>query len=211
MSELSTIHQPPARASRIAIITVDQCEVGRVFDGYSEKARRAMFFSRYEAGRFDSSMVETEHLLLGIMREDKALMVRLISPPELMESIHVQIETRTPFQHEVAIVSPIAAETLTDRAPGSPVSFESVRRLIEANPAIHEQMAMSANLPFSDECKRVMDAAEDEANRLNHERISTEHLLLGLLREDKCFAAELLKARSVELDVVREDLLNRLQ
>jgi ATP-dependent Clp protease ATP-binding subunit ClpC len=175
-----------------------------VFDGYSEKARRAMFFARNEAGRFDSPMVESEHLLLGIMREDKALMTRLIGPPELIESIHVQIETRTPVQHEIAIVSP-------DPASVSSVSFESVRRLIEANPAFHEQMAKSDNLPFSDECKRVMHAAEEEANRLNHRRIGTEHLLFGLLSEDECFAAEILNSRSVKLDVVSEDLLNRLQ
>ena len=203
-SGLATIHQLPATSRRIAQIFVDQCGVGRVFDGYSEKARRAMFFARYEAGRFDSAMVESEHLLLGIMREDKALMTRLVSPPELIESIHVQIETRTPIQNEIAVVSP-------DPASGSPVSFESVRKLIEANPAFLEQMAKSANLPFSDECKRVMHAAEEEANRLNHERIGTEHLLFGLLIEDECFAAEILNARSVKLEVVRGDLLNRLR
>ena len=170
-----------------------------------------MFFARYEAGRFDSSTVESEYLLLGIMREDRALMTRLISSPELIESIHLQIEARTPVQHEITIISPMSTETLRDRAPGSPVSFESVRKLIEANPAFHEQMAKSVNLPFSDESKRVMDAAEDEANRLNHKRIGTEHLLLGLLREDRCFAAKLLSEQSVKSEVVREDLLNRLQ
>ncbi len=182
-----------------------------MFDGYSEKARRVMFYARFEASRFDSSSVESEHVLLGIMREDKALMRRLISPPELIESIHVQIETRTPVQHEIAIVSPNSAETLKNRVAGTPVSFESVRKLVEANPSFHEQMAKSVNLPFSDECKRVMDAAEHEANRLNHKQIGTEHLLLGLLTEERCFAAELMNQRSVTLDVVRLDLLNSLQ
>ena len=145
-----------------------------------------MFFARNEAGRFGSAIVESEHLLLGIMREDKALMARLISPPELIDSIHMRIETRTPVQHEIAVVSP-------DTASGSPVSFESVRRLIEANPAFHEQMAESATLPFSDECKHVMHSSEDEARRLNLKHIGTEHLLLGLLTE-----GEMLRRRANE-------------
>ncbi len=182
-----------------------------MFDGYSEKARRVMFYARYEASRFDSPSVESEHVLLGVMREDKALMRRLISSPELIESIHVQIEARTPVQHEIAIVSPNPVETLKDRVAGAPVSFESVRKLVEANPTFLEQIAKSVSLPFSDECKRVMDAAEREANRLNQRQISTEHLLLGLLTEERCFAAELMKQRSVTLEVVNLDLLNRLQ
>jgi ATP-dependent Clp protease ATP-binding subunit ClpC len=167
-----------------------------VFDRYSEKARRAIFFARYEAGRFNSSMVESEHLLLGIMREDKTLMRSLMSAPELVDSIHTQIEARTPVQHE-AIVSP--PDVLNDRAAGSPVSFESVRKLIEA---FHEQVAKTVG-PLSNECKRAMGAAEDEANRLNNNRIGTEHLLLGILREDECFAAKLLNERGVNLQMIR--------
>ncbi len=43
-----------------------------VFERYTEKARRVIFFARYEASQFGSPCIETEHLLLGIMREDKA-------------------------------------------------------------------------------------------------------------------------------------------
>jgi ATP-dependent Clp protease ATP-binding subunit ClpC len=41
-----------------------------MFEKYTEKARRVIFFARYEASQFGSSRIETEHLLLGLLRED---------------------------------------------------------------------------------------------------------------------------------------------
>src|ERR1019366_1446849 len=50
---------------------------------------------------------------------------------------------------------------------------------------------------LSHECKRVLAYGAEEAERLNHKHIGTEHLLLGLLREEKCFAAEILHERGL--------------
>ena len=44
-----------------------------MFEKYTEKARRVIFFARYEASQFGSPYIETEHLLLGLIREDKNL------------------------------------------------------------------------------------------------------------------------------------------
>jgi len=49
-----------------------------MFERYTEKARRVIFFVRYEASQFCSPYIETEHLLLGIVREDKALTKRFL-------------------------------------------------------------------------------------------------------------------------------------
>src|SRR5579871_6339384 len=49
-----------------------------MFERYTEKARRVIFFARYEAAQFGSPNIETEHLLLGLLREDKALTNRFI-------------------------------------------------------------------------------------------------------------------------------------
>ena len=46
----------------------------------------------------------------------------------------------------------------------------------------------------------------EEAERLNHKHIGTEHLLLGLLREEKCFAADILHERGLRLSQVREEI-----
>ena len=58
-----------------------------------------------------------------------------------------------------------------------------------------------------DECKRVLAYAAEEAERLNHKHIGTEHLMLGLLREEKCFAAEILHAVREEMAGTLADLV----
>ena len=138
-----------------------------MFERYTEKARRVIFFARYEASQFGSPYIETEHLLLGLLREDKALTNRLLR---------------------------------------SHASVESIRKQIEGHTTIREKVSTSVDLPLSNECKRVLAYAAEEAERLSHKHIGTEHLLLGLLREEKCFAAEILHQRGLSLSTVREEL-----
>ena len=138
-----------------------------MFERYTEKARRVIFFARYEASQFGSPYIETEHLLLGLLREDKAL---------------------------------------TNRFLRSHASVESIRKQIEAHTTIREKVSTSVDLPLSNECKRVLAYAAEEAHGLFQPHIGTEHLLLGLLREEKCFAAEILHERGLELAPVREEV-----
>ena len=134
-----------------------------MFERYTEKARRAIFFARYEASQFGSPVIETEHILLGLLRENKEL-VRLL-PGASVQSIHQQIEAHTVFR---------------------------------------EKVSTSVDLPISQECKQVLTYAGEEAERLAHRHIGTEHLFLGLLREKGCFAAGLLRERGVSLEQLRE-------
>lgn len=138
-----------------------------MFERYTEKARRVIFFARYEASQFGSPYIETEHLLLGLLREDKALTNRF-----LRGRAHV----------------------------------ESIRKQIEENTLVREKVSTSVDLPLSNEGKRVLAYAAEEAERLSHKHIGTEHLLLGLLREEKSFAAQLLHERGVRLSMAREAL-----
>ena len=138
-----------------------------MFERYTEKARRTIFFARYEASQFGSPLIESEHLLLGLLREDKALTHRFLS---------------------------------------SHASVESIRKQIEGRTLIREKVSTSVDLPLSNECKRVLKYAADEAERLSHKHIGTEHLLLGLLCEEKCFAAELLREQGLTIDRLREVL-----
>ena len=48
-----------------------------MFERYSETARRVIFFARYEASTYGSPYIETEHILLGVLREDRALLNQL--------------------------------------------------------------------------------------------------------------------------------------
>src|ERR1700739_2618783 len=145
---------------------------GSMFERYTEKARRVIFFARYEASQFGSPYIETEHLLLGLLREDKAL---------------------------------------TNRFLRSHASVESIRKQIEGHTTIREKVSTSVDLPLSNECKRVLAYAAEEAERLSHRHIGTEHLLLGLLREEKCFAAEILHERGLRLSTIREELARTTQ
>src|SRR6266581_8365810 len=143
-----------------------------MFERYTEKARRVIFFARYEASQFGSPYIETEHLLLGLLREDKALTNRFLRSPH--------------------------------------TSIESIRKQIEGRTTVREKVSTSVDLPLSQECKRVLAYAAEEAERLAHKHIGTEHLLLGLLREEKSFAAEILHERGLRLSTLREEL-TRLQ
>ena len=73
-----------------------------MFERYTEKARRVIFFARYEASQFGSPYIETEHLLLGLLREDKALTNRFLRSHASIESIRKQIEGRTTIREKVS-------------------------------------------------------------------------------------------------------------
>ena len=138
-----------------------------MFERYTEKARRAIFFARYEASQYGSPYIETEHLLLGVLREDKAL---------------------------------------TNRFLGSHATVESIRKQIVDQTTIREKVSTSVDLPLSNECKRVLAYAAEEAERLSHQHIGTEHLFLGLLREPESRVAKMLAERGVDAKTVRETL-----
>src|SRR5260370_11147801 len=81
-----------------------------------------------------------------------------------------------------------------------------MRKQIEGEATMREKVSTSVDLPLSHECKRVLAYGAEEAERLSHKHIGTEHLLLGLLREEKCFAAEILHERGLRLSAIREEL-----
>jgi Clp amino terminal domain, pathogenicity island component len=135
-----------------------------MFERYTEKARRVIFFARYEASQYGSPSIETEHLLLGLMREDRTL---------------ANLFIRTPI--------------------------ESIRKEIESRIEIRERISTAVEMPLSEECERILNYASEEAEKLNHKHVGTEHLLLAILREDHCFAARILQAHEVTLSRAREE------
>lgn len=83
-----------------------------MFERYTERARRVIFFARYEASNYGSPYIETEHLLLGLLREDHALANRLakehIVEPDIRAEIERQITRREPFSTSVEV--PLSGE-----------------------------------------------------------------------------------------------------
>lgn len=140
-----------------------------MFERYTERARRVLFWARYEASQIGGLTVETDHLLLGLVREGKGL-----------------------------------TSDVFDR---SQLSHAAVRQEIEGRSPLREKVSTSTEIPFSTETHRVLQFAAEEAERLRHIHIGTEHLLMGILREPSCLAATLLIERGVHLDMVREEII----
>src|SRR5438876_4197158 len=139
-----------------------------MFERYTEKARRVIFFARYEASQFGAPAIEPEHLLLGLMREDKTLTGRFF--------------------------------------PRAQITIESIRREIESRTLLRERIPTSVELPLAPETKRVLHYSHEESDRLQHRHIGTEHLLLGLLREERSMAAQILFERGLRLAAVRDEI-----
>ena len=139
-----------------------------MFERYTEKARRVIFFARYEASTFGWPEIEVEYLLLGLLREDKTL-----------SRFHLSFATTEAIRGEIA----------RHRVPV-------------------EKIPTSVDLPLSNESKRVLAYAGEEAQSLGHSFIGTTHLLLGILREEQSFAATLLRKHGVDVQVVRTDIVN---
>ena len=140
-----------------------------MFERYTERARRILFFARYEASQCGNRSIAPEHLLLGLIREGKGINSRIFS-----------------------------------RARLNP---DALRREIEARTVFEEKIPTSVEIPFSDAVKRVLQFAAMEADRLLHNYIGPEHLLLGLLHEESTTAGELLNAHGLRLDEVRQQIV----
>jgi ATP-dependent Clp protease ATP-binding subunit ClpC len=63
-----------------------------MFERYTEKARRVIFFARYEASQDGSPYIETEHLLLGLLREDHMLAKWFPAESDISAGIRTEIE-----------------------------------------------------------------------------------------------------------------------
>lgn len=141
-----------------------------MFERYTERARRVLFFSRYEATLFGAASIEPEHLLLGLIREGKGGTSRVFAHARIgLEGLRAAVERHLPAARPPARVS-----------------------------STHE-------MPFSAAMKQVLAHAADEADRLAHSHIGTEHLLLALVGSEGT-AGAILRERGLVLDAVRADV-----
>src|SRR5580704_517136 len=138
-----------------------------MFERYTQKARRVMFFARYEASQYGSPYIESEYLLLGVLREDLALVTRFLGPNSVAADIRAEVERRIPAR---------------------------------------ERISTSVEVPLTDECKKILNLAGEECERLGHRYVGTEHLLLAMLGAQTSLAARLLRDRGVTPERIREQM-----
>jgi ATP-dependent Clp protease ATP-binding subunit ClpC len=140
-----------------------------VFEKFNEKARRALFFARYEASKLGSRVIESEHVLLGILREGEETVT------ELLRRFHVKPE--------------------------------EIRREIEGERVFVERISSTAELPLSEESKKILAYAAHEAESMLHAAVGSEHLLVGILRVEGCLAMRLLTQHGFDVYTLREEVL----
>lgn len=138
-----------------------------MFERYTEKARRVIFFARYEASQYGSPYIETEHLLLGLLREDRAL---------------------------------------AKWFPGESSVEPGIRTEIEGQITQRERISTAVEVPLTEECRKVLQLAGEEADRLGHRHVGTEHVLVALIRVEGSLAAKLLRKRGLKPEAIREQL-----
>jgi len=73
-----------------------------MFERYTDKARRVVYFARYEASQLGSSYIETEHLLLGFLQEDKVLRNRILPSDASAESVRQQIKKHLAIREKIS-------------------------------------------------------------------------------------------------------------
>jgi ATP-dependent Clp protease ATP-binding subunit ClpC len=140
-----------------------------MFERFTETARRAVFYARYEAQEAHSKYIEVEHLLLGLLRPDAPLTIRLLGSTEKLDQIREQIAKEAP-----------------PRTPG--------------------ETPGSTDAPLSHECKRALAYGAEEAERLQQKSIDTEHLLLGLTRDQESFAAKVMLVHGLTKQKLKEEV-----
>ena len=136
------------------------------FEKFSESARKVLSLAQEEAQQFNHNYIGTEHILLGLVREQEC----------------------------------VAAKVLVNLG----VQLNKVRSAVEFIIGRGERAA-SGEIGLTPRAKKVIELSVDEARRLNHQYIGTEHLLIGLLREGDGVAAGVLESLGVNLEKARAE------
>ncbi len=139
---------------------------------FTQRARRVLSLAQEEAERLQHSYIGTEHILLGLMREEGG----------------------------------VAGRVLRELGVDQRRVEELVERMTRAG-----QRTQNVRPDLSPGTKKVIELAVDEARRMGHHYIGTEHLLLGLVRQNEGIAIDVLKRLNVSPEEVRRQTRRVLQ
>jgi ATP-dependent Clp protease ATP-binding subunit ClpC len=139
---------------------------------FTQRARRVLSLAQEEAERLQHHQIGTEHLLLGLMREEGGVAGRVLRDLGLDLRRVEELVTRLSTSEDKS------ANTQLDLSPGT---------------------------------KKVLELAVDEARRMGHHYIGTEHLLLGLVRQQEGIALDVLRRLGVSPEEVRRQTRKVLQ
>jgi len=137
---------------------------------------------------------------------DRAKKVMSFARQEAMKFNHEYIGTEHILLGLVQEGSGVAANVLKNMT----VDLDKIRHEVEKIVKTGPSMVTMGQLPFTPRAKKVLELSLEEASQLSHNYIGTEHLLLGLIRENEGIAAQVLMNLGVKLEEVREEVLEFL-
>jgi ATP-dependent Clp protease ATP-binding subunit ClpC len=142
-----------------------------LFERFTERARQVVVLAQDEARALKHNYIGTEHLLLGLLREEEGLAARVL------ESLDITVEE-------------VRAQVARIVGQGDEVT--------------------TGQIPFTPRAKKVLELALREALSLGHNYIGTEHILLGLVRENEGVAARILLDFDADAEKIRNEIIRML-
>ena len=142
-----------------------------MFERFTERARQVVVLAQEEARILKHNYIGTEHILLGLLREEEGLAARVL------ESLDITVER-------------VRAQVVRIVGSGEEVT--------------------SGQIPFTPRAKKVLELALREALSLGHNYIGTEHILLGLVRENEGVAARILLDFDADSEKIRNEVIRML-
>ncbi len=141
-----------------------------MFEKFTERGRKVIIYAREEAEKRQNDYLGTEHLLLGLLKEEESLPMVILKKMGL--------------------------------------SAEELRMEVERNLPSGSNILTFGDIPFTPRAKKVLELAVEEARLLGHSYIGSEHLLIGLIREDAGIAGKILRSLGANLLGVRQLAIN---
>ena len=143
-----------------------------MFERFTERAKQVVVLAQEEARALKHNYIGTEHILLGLLREEEGLAARVL------ESLDVTVEE-------------VRAQVARIIGPG-------------------DEPIVSGQIPFTPRAKKVLELSLREALSLKHNYIGTEHILLGLVRENEGVAARILVDFDADAETIRNEIMRVL-
>lgn len=137
---------------------------------------------------------------------ERAQRVILIAQEEAKRLNHDYVGTEHILLGLIALGEGVAAQVLANLG----VDLRRVRAEIEKIVGSGDNVMLLGEIPFTPRTKKVLELSVEEAQNMGHNYVGTEHLLLGLIREEEGVAARVLENIGVRLDLVREEVVNLL-
>src|SRR5438105_3404091 len=137
---------------------------------------------------------------------ERAQRVILIAQEEAKRLNHDYVGTEHILLGLIALGEGVAAQVLANLG----VDLRRVRAEIEKIVGTGDNVMLLGEIPFTPRAKKVLELAVEEAQNMGHSHVGTEHLLLGLIREEEGVAAQVLENLGVRLDIVREEVISLL-